>query len=117
VFDLLAGDGEDLRSQPLTKRKVGLAQLLSRQVDGIFIAEYERGDIGDLGFHVARNMELEGIVSKHLDRAYSARKCRHWIKIKNTGIRLTAGSETPLFVVSYCGILYCAPSRWRSDCT
>jgi hypothetical protein len=71
-------------SQPLAKREVGLAQFLSRQVDGIFIAEYERGDIGDLGFRLARNMDLEGIVLMHLGRAHSASKCRHWIRIKNT---------------------------------
>jgi bifunctional non-homologous end joining protein LigD len=48
AFDLLAGDGEDLRPLPLSMRKVGLAQLLSRPADGIFIAEYEQGDIGDV---------------------------------------------------------------------
>jgi bifunctional non-homologous end joining protein LigD len=47
VFDLLAGDGEELRGWPLALRKGGLAQLLSEAVDGIFLAEYERGDIGD----------------------------------------------------------------------
>jgi hypothetical protein len=26
---------------------------------------------------------LEGIVSKRLDRAYGAGKCKHWIKVKN----------------------------------
>jgi bifunctional non-homologous end joining protein LigD len=28
-------------------------------------------------------MHLEGIISKRLDRAYSAGRCKHWIKIKN----------------------------------
>jgi bifunctional non-homologous end joining protein LigD len=83
AFDLLAGYGEDYRGMALTLRKVGLAQLLSREVDGIFLAEYEQGDIGDVLFRVACNMGLEGIVSKHLDRAYGAGKCKHWIKIKN----------------------------------
>jgi bifunctional non-homologous end joining protein LigD len=81
------GDGEDLRPAPLSLRKASLAQLLSSPVDGIFLAEYEqwrhRHDIGDVLFRVARNMGLEGIVSKHLDRAYGAGRCRHWIKIKN----------------------------------
>jgi bifunctional non-homologous end joining protein LigD len=83
AFDLLAGGGKDLRALPLSMRKVAPAQLLADQVDGIFIAEYERGDIGDTLFRVASNMSLEGIVSKHLDRTYGARRCRHWIKIKN----------------------------------
>jgi len=87
AFDLVAGDGEDYRGMALTLRKVGLAQLLSEPVDGIFLAEYERGDeqsnIGGVLFRVACNMGLEGIVSKRLDRAYGAGRCRHWIKIKN----------------------------------
>jgi hypothetical protein len=77
--DLLAGDGEDLRSLPLGIRKVGPAQLLSREVDGIFIAEYEQGDIADVLFRVAFNMQLERIVSKHLDRPYGEGRSRHWI--------------------------------------
>jgi bifunctional non-homologous end joining protein LigD len=83
AFDMIAGDDEDLRNLPLSMRKVALAQLLSREVDGIFTAEYEEGDIGDVLFRVACNMGLEGIVSKHLDRAYGAGRCKHWIKIKN----------------------------------
>jgi bifunctional non-homologous end joining protein LigD len=82
AFDMLAGDGEDFRSQALVMRKASLARLLSRPVDGIFIAEYERGD-GDVLFKVACNMGLEGIVSKRLDRAYGAGRCKHWLKIKN----------------------------------
>jgi bifunctional non-homologous end joining protein LigD len=83
TFDLLAADGEDYRPQALVMRKASLARLLKRRVDGIFIAEYEQGDIGDVLFRVACNMGLEGIVSKRLDRAYGAGKCAHWIKIKN----------------------------------
>jgi bifunctional non-homologous end joining protein LigD len=93
AFDALACDGEDLRSLPLSIRKVGLARLLSDPVDGIFLAEYERGgvaectkqelDIGDVLFRVSCNMGLEGIVSKHLDRPYGAGRCKHWVKVKN----------------------------------
>jgi bifunctional non-homologous end joining protein LigD len=43
AFDLLAGDDKDLRGLPLSIRKVGLTQLLSDPVDGVFIAEYEQG--------------------------------------------------------------------------
>jgi bifunctional non-homologous end joining protein LigD len=31
----------------------------------------------------ACNMGIEGVVSKHLDRAYDAGKCKHWVKVKN----------------------------------
>jgi hypothetical protein len=51
--------------------------------NGIFIAEYEQGDIGDVLFRVACNMGLEGIVSKRLDRSYGVGKCAHWLKIKS----------------------------------
>jgi bifunctional non-homologous end joining protein LigD len=68
-------------------RKANLARLLSRPVDGIFIAEYEQGDeqsdIGDVLFRVACNMGLEGIVSKRLDRTHGAGRCKHWLKVKN----------------------------------
>jgi hypothetical protein len=37
---------------------------------GVFLAEYEQGDVGDVLFRVASKMGLEGIVSEHLDRTY-----------------------------------------------
>jgi bifunctional non-homologous end joining protein LigD len=80
AFDMLAGDGEDHRQLPLSLRKINLARLLRRRIPGIFIAEYEQGDIGRDLFRVACNMELEGIVSKRRDGAYVAGKCRHWAK-------------------------------------
>jgi ATP-dependent DNA ligase len=80
AFDILADDDEDHRRLTLSLRKEKLAHLLSRPLDGIFGAEYEQGDIGDVLF---RNMGLEGIVSERLDRAYGAGRCNHWIKIKN----------------------------------
>jgi bifunctional non-homologous end joining protein LigD len=83
AFDMLAANGKDLRPLPLSLRKTKLARLLSRPVNGIFIAEYERGDIGQDLFRAACNMGLESIVSKRLDRAYGIDKCNHWIKIKN----------------------------------
>jgi ATP-dependent DNA ligase len=83
AFDMLAGDGEDLRTWPLALRKGALAGLLSDPVDGIFIAEYEQGEIGGVLFRVACNMGLEGIVSKRLDHGYCAGRCKHWVKVKN----------------------------------
>jgi bifunctional non-homologous end joining protein LigD len=66
---MLAGDGEDHRRLTLSLRKANLARLLSRRVTGIFIADYEQGEIGPDLFRAARGMGLEGIVSKRLDRA------------------------------------------------
>jgi bifunctional non-homologous end joining protein LigD len=39
AFDMLSGDGKDIRPLPLSLRKAGLAELLFDPVDGIFIAE------------------------------------------------------------------------------
>jgi bifunctional non-homologous end joining protein LigD len=48
AFDVLARDGEDLGALPLALRKAKLARLLSREVEGIFIAEYEQRDFGTI---------------------------------------------------------------------
>jgi bifunctional non-homologous end joining protein LigD len=83
AFDMLAAGGEDFRPTALVWRKARLAQLLARPVDGIFIAEYEQGGIGDALFRVGCNMGLEGIVLTRLDCAYRGGKCKHWVKVKN----------------------------------
>jgi bifunctional non-homologous end joining protein LigD len=83
AFDMLAGDGEDMRSLPLSMRKTNLARLLARRSDGIFIAPFEQGEIGPDLFRAACNMGLEGLVSKRRDRPYRAGPSPHWIKVKN----------------------------------
>ena len=83
AFDVLAMDGEDLRRLPLTMRKPHLARLLARRPDGIFAAPFEQGEIGPDLFGAACRMGLEGLVSKHRDRAYRGGRCAHWIEIKN----------------------------------
>jgi hypothetical protein len=49
AFELLALDGEDLRGLPLSMRKTNLARLLACGPDGIFVAEFEQGEIGPDG--------------------------------------------------------------------
>jgi ATP-dependent DNA ligase len=83
AFDVLALDGDDLRALPLSMRKTNLARLLRRRPDGIFVAPFEVGEIGPDLFRAACRMGLEGLVSKHRDRAYRGGPCRHWVKIKN----------------------------------
>jgi bifunctional non-homologous end joining protein LigD len=82
-FDILALDGDDLRSLPLSMRKANLARLLARRPDGIFIAPFEQGEIGPDLFKAACNMGLEGMVSKRADRPYRGGRSKDWIKIKN----------------------------------
>src|SRR5947208_7231565 len=46
AFDMLALEGEDLRPLPLHLRKAKLARLLARRVNGIFLSDFEQGEIG-----------------------------------------------------------------------
>jgi hypothetical protein len=59
-----------------------LARLLARRTEGIFIAPFEQGEIGPDLFRRACRMSLEGLVSKHRDRAYRGGPCSHWVKVK-----------------------------------
>jgi ATP-dependent DNA ligase len=75
--------GDDLRELPLSMRKRKLARLLARQLDGIFLSDFEEGEIGPDLFRKAREFGLEGLVSKHRDRPYRGGRQKHWIKVKN----------------------------------
>jgi bifunctional non-homologous end joining protein LigD len=82
-FDLLALDGDDLRSLPLEWRKARLAKLLTRSLDGIILTEHIEGELGATMYkHVCR-MGLEGIVCKRRDKPYQAGRSKHWVKVKN----------------------------------
>jgi ATP-dependent DNA ligase len=82
AFDILALNGDDLRSLPLSMRKAHLERLLARP-DGIFISSFEEGEIGPDLFRAACNMGVEGFVSKRLDRPYRGGRSKDWIKVKN----------------------------------
>ena len=45
AFDVMAMDGDDLRDLPLSMRKANLARLLARRPDGIFLGDFEQGQI------------------------------------------------------------------------
>jgi bifunctional non-homologous end joining protein LigD len=95
AFDILVSDGEDLRRLPLHLRKNNLAKLLRRRVDGIFLSDFEQGEIGPDRFRHACLMGLEGLVSKHRDRPYRGGRSPHWIKVKKTeNILRWRGSRT-----------------------
>jgi bifunctional non-homologous end joining protein LigD len=83
AFDIMALDGEDLRPLPLSLRKTNLARLLARRPDGMFVAPFEQGEIGPDLFRAARNMGLEGLVSKRVDRPYRGGRSPDWVKVKN----------------------------------
>ena len=77
AFDVLALDGDDLRNAAAqSMRKTNLARLLAKRPDGIFVAPFEQGEIGPDLFRAACKMGLEGLVSKHRERAYRAGRRR-----------------------------------------
>ena len=82
AFDLLELDGIDLRSETWERRKIALAKLLRRSLDGIQLIEH-MDEPGDVVFAHACRLGLEGIVSKRRDAPYRHGRCRDWLKIKN----------------------------------
>jgi bifunctional non-homologous end joining protein LigD len=83
AFDALMLDGDDLRKLPLSIRKANLARLLARRPEGIFVSDFEQGEIGPDLFRKACEFGLEGLVSKHRDRAYRPGRSPNWLKVKN----------------------------------
>jgi bifunctional non-homologous end joining protein LigD len=83
AFDVLASDGDHLRKLPLSIRRASLMRLLARRVNGIFLSDFEKGEIGADLFRHACLMGLEGLVSKRSDRAYRSGVSLNWVKIKN----------------------------------
>ena len=77
AFDMLRGEDRKL---PVSMRKTNLSRLLARHVDGIHLARFEEGEIGPELFRHACLMGLEGLVSKHRERAYRGGRCDHWVK-------------------------------------
>ena len=65
-------DGDDLRDLPLSMRKANLARLLASRPDGIFVSDFEQGEIGPDLFRKACEFGFEGLVSKRRDRPYQA---------------------------------------------
>jgi len=90
AFDLLFADGLDLRRLPLRERKARLQQILeARKGKGKrirFVAHFEIN--GDEVFESARQLSLEGIVSKKLAAPYHSGRSPAWTKAK-----IRAGQE------------------------
>jgi ATP-dependent DNA ligase len=82
AFDLIELDGDDLRPEPLEKRKTKLARLLVRIRSGIRLNEHLEAE-GALVFEHACRMGLEGLVSKRKGSPYRSGRSQHWMKAKN----------------------------------
>jgi bifunctional non-homologous end joining protein LigD len=80
AFDLLYGNGRDLRGEPLSARKAALESVLTGK-GPVMYSKHVVGD-GKSLFELARQRGLEGIVAKRLDSTYHERRSRDWLKIK-----------------------------------
>jgi len=80
VFDVLYGNGRDLRAEPLAKRKAILEELLTGR-GPVMLSKHVVGD-GKALFDLAKTRGLEGIVGKRSSSPYVARRSRDWVKIK-----------------------------------
>jgi len=83
VFDLLHLDGRDLTGEPLVARKAALERLLEAAAKNgpIRYAEHLEED-GATVFRHARDMKLEGIVSKLKDAPYRSGRSENFVKSK-----------------------------------
>ena len=83
AFDLLWLDGQDLRNQPLLRRKERLKALLADvHAQLVYVDHFEGG--GEKVYEHACRMQLEGIVSKRADSRYRSGRVESWIKTKCT---------------------------------
>jgi bifunctional non-homologous end joining protein LigD len=82
AFDLLELDGQDLRREPLERRKILLARLLAKAKAGLQVNDHLAAT-SDVVFRHACELGLEGIVSKRLGSRYRSGRSRDWLKFKN----------------------------------
>lgn len=84
VFDLLVGKKNDLRGQPIERRKAALQKLLAGLPPGmLYVADV---DDGEWLYCHALALGLEGVVGKRAGSVYrSGERSRDWMKIKRPG--------------------------------
>jgi bifunctional non-homologous end joining protein LigD len=82
IFDLLFAEGDDLQKVPLRERKATLERIVEKLDDDSLIRYVEHFDAsGESVLETAREMSLEGIVSKQLGDIYRPGR-RDWTKTK-----------------------------------
>ena len=93
AFDLLFAEGNDIRRLPLDERKAQLKELLARLKGNARLIRYVEhfGGDGEAVLKSARELSLEGIVSKKLNSPYYSGRSENWTKTK-----IRAGQEVVL---------------------
>ena len=69
--------------EPIERRKAALAKLLRHAKAGLLLNEHIEYDDGEMVFHHACKLGLEGIVSKRLGSRYRSGRSPDWLKMKN----------------------------------
>jgi bifunctional non-homologous end joining protein LigD len=82
AFDVIELNGDDLRRDPLQRRKATLEIILAKAGGGIRFNEHIEAD-GETVFRHACKLSLEGIVSKRKDSPYRSGRSPDWLKMKN----------------------------------
>jgi bifunctional non-homologous end joining protein LigD len=89
-FDLVWLNGEDLRLLPLHTRKDKLKRVLPTPSPHLLYVDHTKGAGTEL-YHLACQLDLEGIVAKKADSPYDDKAKGKWIKIKNPSYSQTEG--------------------------
>jgi bifunctional non-homologous end joining protein LigD len=82
AFDLIELQADDLRNEPLERRKQRLAKMLARGGTAITFMEHLNHDDPPCS-NMPAAWGLEGIVSKRLDAPYRSGPSKTWLKSKN----------------------------------
>lgn len=80
VFDCLYLNGQDLRKEPLSERRVKLESLVKRSL--LLSVSARLADNGLRAFEIAKRRQLEGLVAKNLKSAYVEYRSREWLKVR-----------------------------------
>ena len=81
LFDLLHLEGISIERAPLLARKELLQRLLGEAQRPLAYSSHVVGD-GEAAFEMASRQSFEGIISKRVDRPYSAGRGDDWVKVK-----------------------------------
>ena len=81
AFDVMYLNGYDLRPVPLIERKRVLESLLAKAPDALRFSSHIVGS-GKAFFEQAKELRLEGMISKRAQSTYRGARCRDWLKVK-----------------------------------
>jgi bifunctional non-homologous end joining protein LigD len=106
VFDLLFLNGKSMAVLPLIERKERLRTLFTRPIPGLRFSDHVVGN-GPRFREQACKMQVEGTISKRIDRAYAPGDRGLWVKTKclNREEFIVLGWSGPSGSRSYFGAL------------